>query len=62
MTYEFCKIGDRVHHLLTKQNGIIKLVFRGQVYVVYNCNNDWENYTNYTGENTSPENLGRGWL
>lgn len=27
------------------------------IWVVYNCNDDWENYEDYTGQATAPEDL-----
>jgi hypothetical protein len=44
-----------------KENGIVKYVSDGMVFVVYQCNGDWDNYQKYTGESTNPENLIEGW-
>lgn len=34
---------------------------KDKVFVVYKCNDDWENYKNYTGEITSLNFLELGW-
>lgn len=45
-----------------KEFGIIKSISDdGVVYVVYHCNNDWNNYKNYTGVNTDPKYLTKDW-
>jgi len=31
------------------------------IFVVYKCNDDWNNYKNYTGAATKPEELEFGW-
>lgn len=45
------------------ENGIIKsLTEDGKAaFVVYNCNDDWENYENYTGVRTDLNDLCPGW-
>ena len=63
------KKGDKVHympkHYKNKgkfENGIVKSIApNGGVFVVYNCNNEWHNFENYTAANTNPENLFMGW-
>lgn len=54
MTYEKCKVGDKVHHLITKENGVIKSVFSGTVFVCFG--------NPILGIATSPLDLGEGWL
>mgnify|MGYP006921310561 CR=1 FL=1 len=44
-----------------KENGIVKFVQDGIAFVVYKCNNDWDNFMNYTGCATNPEDLIEGW-
>lgn len=46
------------------ENGIIKEIPEGSkasVRVVYNCGNDWENYTKYTSALTNIADLKLGW-
>jgi len=45
-----------------EEKGIIKsLSGYTHAFVVYNCNNDWENYENYTAERTFIGDLEKGW-
>jgi len=37
--------------------GRIKSWNKKYIFVVYKCNYDWENFKNYTGNSTSPEDL-----
>jgi len=45
------------------ERGIVKsaCLDRAYVFVVYNCNNDWENYKNYTAVRTRISDLTIGW-
>lgn len=43
------------------ENGIVKSVNESVAFVVYHCNNDWENYMNYTGAATNFNDLKLGW-
>lgn len=46
------------------ENGIIKTLNsldKNSVFVVYHCNNDWDNYWNYTAANTDINRLRSGW-
>ena len=44
------------------ENGLVKSISKlGGVFVVYNCDNDWYNFENYTAANTNPEDLYIGW-
>lgn len=64
------KIGDKVHYIPFEgcsddqiENGIIKL-FNDQSlkpFVVFNCNDDWDNYKNYTGQCVNITQLNKGW-
>ena len=64
------KVGDRVHFRIFKgcrpekcENGIVKKIDNPQhLWVVYNCNNDWDNYQNYTAQKTSIVLLEAGWI
>ena len=55
--------GDKVYYDRngTKENGIVKLVMTNNVFVVYRCGEDWENYRNYTGVLTPLNYLKKGW-
>ena len=63
------KSGDKVHYypdhfeLKDIENGIVKSFGRneGFIFVVYNCNNDWKNYQNYTAASTNVRDLCMGW-
>lgn len=39
------------------ERGRIKSWNMETVFVVYNCNNDWDNFQNYTASGTSPKDL-----
>jgi hypothetical protein len=57
-------VGDKVT-FKTKwktEKGIVKsLSDDDHVFVVYNCNDDWENYADYTGARTRIIDLVLGW-
>jgi hypothetical protein len=64
------KVGDKVHYKPEHygddewENGIIKEIRANNndaVFVVYNCNNDWANYKNYTSALTNLRDLKLGW-
>jgi len=46
------------------ENGIVKSVDKLDhfIFVVYKCNNDWENYKNYTGVSTPITKIKLGWV
>ena len=57
-------IGDKVYYTAphgTKENGIIKSVSGRNVFVVYNCDDQWDKFMDYTGCATNPEDLTVGW-
>jgi hypothetical protein len=59
-------IGDKVTYVsdyAPSEHGIIKGFSKDgiQAYVVYNCNEDWENYNNYTGQLTYLDDLRKEW-
>jgi hypothetical protein len=61
------KAGDKVHYTAPhgkKENGIIKSINESGdgAFVVYNCNEDWDNYENYTGAHTRLSTLTEGWI
>lgn len=41
----------------TAEIGKIKSIINGYAFVVYNSNNDWANYTNYTAQKTDIDYL-----
>jgi ABC-type lipoprotein release transport system permease subunit len=58
------KVGDKVHYTAphgAKENGIVKEVRSDRVFVVYKCGGEWDNYQNYTGQSTNPDDLSFGW-
>lgn len=71
----FLKIGDKVcyqpHHYKRHdkyENGVVSRIQVGGinskvdgVWVVYNCDDDWDNFKNYTGTLTNLEDLKLGW-
>lgn len=64
MEKENITVGLAVHYApenRQKENGIVKSVTDHGVFVVYNCGGDWQNYEDYTGANTNPRDLVRGW-
>jgi hypothetical protein len=61
------KCGDRVHYIPNHgkiENGIVKSIpvhtTRG-LFVVYNCNEDWKNYKDYTAALTDTDKLYLNW-
>lgn len=64
------QVGDKVHYQSPYyldnefENGVIKenaTHTQAAVRVVYRCNNDWLNYTKYTGALTYLSDLKPGW-
>lgn len=63
------KKGDKVYYIpfpgadpTLYENGIVKEVHSGYTcHVVFKCNNDWDNYENYTGQSTYVKDLNTGW-
>ena len=60
--------GTKVHYTTGSGkicNGIIKSWVEAkiltEVFVVYNCGNDWDNYHKYTGVRTKINELKPGW-
>lgn len=67
------KVGDKVHTVRKKfassksENGVIKRIddvdgVSPLIFVVFHCNDDWGNYSNYTGILCSIEDLRLGWI
>lgn len=60
------KVGEDVHYIghNRQENGRIKEIDYGQeiAFVVYHCDDDWDNYRNYTGMLTNLSDLKVGWL
>lgn len=58
--------GQKVTYLTEykREHGMIKsLSDDGKAaFVVYHCNNDWEDFENYTGARTNLEDLRDGWI
>lgn len=65
------KKGDRVHYIpypncptTEISNGIVKYIDPRtlSLFVVFHCNNDWDNYENYTAQSCNYIQLGEGWV
>lgn len=69
MSKEKLKVGDLVtytpggipelSHLA--ERGKVKEVLEDSAFVVYNCNNEWDKWQDYTGVLTSLNALTKGW-
>lgn len=64
------KPGDKVTYIKDgkQQKGVVKHTIKTDdccpenvVRVVYHCNEDWDNYANYTGLSTNINSLKLGW-
>lgn len=58
------KSGQKVTYVTDyrKEQGIVKSISNDDyVFVVYHCNEDWDNYSNYTAERTRIKDLKLGW-
>lgn len=56
--------GDKVTYIPTGQKGIVKAGAKntgGLITVVFECQEDWSNYSRYRGDAFSPERLSHGW-
>ena len=53
--------GDPVTYKPNGEIGIIKSLSENRAFVVFKCNEDWDNYSNYTAQATHPEKLTYGW-
>ena len=58
------KEGDKVSYIndYILEHGIIKSIDGDYAFVVYKCNDDWDNYKDYTGVRTPISNLFLGWV
>jgi hypothetical protein len=68
MNREDITIGAKVHYLPKygkPENGIVKALPGDprlvHAWVVYQCNNEWDRYADYTGAATSLADLRQGW-
>jgi hypothetical protein len=64
------QVGDKVHYRPEHygedefDNGLVKEIRRGvndAVWVVYNCNNEWHRFQDFTGAKTRISDLNPGW-
>jgi len=54
------KVGDKVTRF--GQKGIVKAMSDAEhVFVVYNCDGNWEEYADYTAARTNVAELKKGW-
>ena len=64
------RMGDKVHYIpfdgcdpKDYENGIVySCVDHNHLFVVYHCNNEWENYRCYTAARTHESQLQKGWI
>lgn len=64
------KQGDQVHYVAphegaVPQNGIVKSINEfdpTHAFVVFNCDDDWERYKDYTAQNTPITRIFPGWV
>lgn len=57
-------VGDKVTYEahFKSERGIVKSICDEEhVFVVYHCNDDWDNYKDYTGARTNVSSLMPGW-
>lgn len=65
---ETCRFepGDKVTYISESgsQRGIVKSTTDSKhyVFVVYNCDNNWDKHFNYTAARTATDNLITGWV
>lgn len=65
MNKDSIKEGQYVHYAPghgKKENGRVKSITEHAVFVVYNCDGNWDHYKDYTGANTNPKDLREGWV
>lgn len=61
------RVGDQVHYQPDHypkdawENGVVKEIRGKSVFVVYNCDGNWDNYENYTAALTYLKDLKLGW-
>lgn len=59
------KVGDYVHYspdFGKNENGRVKSIRVDVIFIVFNCNNEWDNFMEYTGQNTPISYVGKGWV
>ena len=61
---ELIKEGDYVHYWPygTPENGRVKSITPHAMFIVYKCNEEWEHYKDYTGQNTPIAQVQLGWV
>ena len=57
------KFGDKVTYLPTGEKGVIKKISENEnkVWVVFQCNEEWDNFYNYTGQLVYKKDIKIGW-
>ena len=62
------RVGQKVHYIPYIgceenhiENGIVKSMNDNNIFVVFNCNNDWDKFENYTGQSVKLNQLKEGW-
>lgn len=59
------KQGSYVHYspmFGSTENGRVKSIGEDYAFVVYNCNDEWHRYEDYTGQKTDLPDLKPGWV
>jgi len=59
------QVGERVTYVtpFKKERGVVKSISdENNTFVVYNCNNEWHRYFDFTAARTSNDDLKKGWI
>lgn len=54
-------IGDKVTYEKTNEKGVVVFVNGDNIHVVFNCNNNWSNFKDYTAAMCHKKHLVKGW-
>jgi len=61
---EYFEVGEKVTYInppSNHQQGIIKSIEDGRIFVVFNCGGEWHRYAEFTAALTPEEYLFHGW-
>jgi len=47
---------------MSRRLGLLKAYLNDYVFIVYHCDNNWDNYQNYTAAKTRKCDLQKGWI
>jgi hypothetical protein len=62
---DIIKEGDYVHYWPgygKPENGRVKHITPHAMFIVFKCNDEWQHYKDYTGQNTPVEYVRHGWV